>query len=131
MGEFMAVWQEVEAMPGKLIDIEKARLVIAKLTPPKARRFAVWLCYYKEPIAMSKPIEEMHFSELIRIPDEQRLENYLESLGIAFVRDACEAAGKEDFGLLIIKELTRRKRQEIICKNRMVYCKNKIVVPLW
>lgn len=131
MEEFMAVWQEVEAMPGKLIDIEKARLVIAKLTPPKARRFAVWLCYYKEPIAMSKPIEEMHFSELIRIPDEQRLENYLESLGIAFVRDACEAAGKEDFGLLIIKELTRRKRQEIICKNRMVYCKNKIVVPLW
>ena len=131
MEEFMAIWQEVEAMPGKLIDIEKARLVIAKLTPPKARRFAVWLCYYKEPIAMSKPIEEMHFSELIRIPDEQRLENYLESLGIAFVRDACEAAGKEDFGLLIIKELTRRKRQEIICKNRMVYCKNKIVVPLW
>ena len=131
MGEFMAVWQEVEAMQGKLIDIEKARLVIAKLTPPRARRFAVWLCYYKEPIAMSKPIEEMHFSELIRIPDEQRLENYLESLGIAFVRDACEAAGKEDFGLLIIKELTRRKRQEIICKNRMVYCKNKIVVPLW
>ena len=131
MGEFMAIWQEVEAMPGKLIDIEKARLVIAKLTPPKARRFAVWLCYYKEPIAMSKPIEEMHFSELIRIPDEQRLENYLESLGIAFVRDACEAARKEDFGLLIIKELTRRKRQEIICKNRMAYCKNKIVVPLW
>ena len=85
MEEFMAIWQEVEAMPGKLIDIEKARLVIAKLTPPKARRFAVWLCYYKEPIAMSKPIEEMHFSELIRIPDEQRLENYLESLGIAFV----------------------------------------------
>ena len=80
---------------------------------------------------MSKPIEEMHFSELIRIPDEQRLENYLESLGIAFVRDACEAARKEDFGLLIIKELTRRKRQEIICKNRMAYCKNKIVVPLW
>ena len=79
MGEFMAVWQEVEAMPGKLIDIEKARLVIAKLTPPRARRFAVWLCYYKEPIDMSKPIEEMHFSELIRIPDEQRLENYLES----------------------------------------------------
>lgn len=131
MGEFMAVWQEVEAMPGKLIDIEKARLVIAKLTPPRARRFAVWLCYYKEPIDMSKPIEEMNCSELIRIPDEQRPENYLESLGIAFVRDACEAAGKEDFGLLIIKELTRRKRQEIICKNRMVYCKNKIVVPLW
>ena len=131
MGEFMAVWQEVEAMPGKLIDIEKARLVIAKLTPPRARRFAVWLCYYKEPIDMSKPIEEMNCSELIRIPDEQRLENYLESLGIAFVRDACEAAGKEDFGLLIIKELTRRKRQEIICKNRMAYCKNKIVVPLW
>ena len=131
MGEFMAVWQEVEAMPGKLIDIEKARLVIAKLTPPRARRFAVWLCYYKEPIDMSKPIEEMNCSELIRIPDEQRPENYLESLGIAFVRDACEAAGKEDFGLLIIKELTRRKRQEIICKNRMAYCKNKIVVPLW
>ena len=80
---------------------------------------------------MSKPIEEMNCSELIRIPDEQRPENYLESLGIAFVRDACEAARKEDFGLLIIKELTRRKRQEIICKNRMVYCKNKIVVPLW
>ena len=118
MGEFMAVWQEVEAMPGKLIDIEKARLVIAKLTPPRARRFAVWLCYYKEPIDMSKPIEEMNCSELIRIPDEQRPENYLESLGIAFVRDACEAAGKEDFGLLIIKELTRRKRQEIICKKR-------------
>ena len=131
MGEFMAVWQEVEAMPGKLIDIEKARLVIAKLTPPRARRFAVWLCYYKEPIDMSKPIEEMNCSELIRIPDEQRPESDLESLGIAFVRDACEAAGKEDFGLLIIKELTRRKRQEIICKNRMVYCKNKIVVPLW
>lgn len=131
MEEFMAIWQEVEAMPGKLIDIEKARLVIAKLTPPRARRFAVWLCYYKEPIDMSKPIEEMNCSELIRIPDEQRPENYLESLGIAFVRDACEAAGKEDFGLLIIKELTRRKRQEIICKNRMAYCKNKIVVPLW
>ena len=60
----------------------------------------------------------MNFSELIRIPHEQGSENYFDLFGRAFVRDAGEAAGKEEFGLLIIKELTRRKRQEAICKKK-------------
>lgn len=117
MEDFKSMWQEVEAMPGKLIDIEKARLFIAKLTPPKARRFAAWLCHYKEPVDMSKPIEKMNFSELIRIPYEQQPENFHDFFGKAVIVSACEAAGREDFGLLIIKELTSRKRLEILCKK--------------
>ena len=51
--------------------------------------------------------------------DAALLGDRMDELVIRGCCGSCEASRKEDFDLLIIKELTRNKHQEIICKKRM------------